>query len=442
MTAPATTRPSLSRDPQFLRLWAAETISHFGSSITGIALPVVAITLLGAGPLEVAILNLADFLPFLLIGLLAGALVDRLPRRAVLIGGDLGRALLIATIPLAYLAGLLTLTQLIVVGFSVGVLTVFFDVAYQAYLPSLIGRRDLVEGNSKLEFSRSAAGLLGPGLGGLLVDVLRAPVAMLVDAASFLVSALFLATIKDRHTAEPADHEPARQSTAHPPAGAPQPATQRAVRTEIVEGLRFVFSNPVLRTIGSATATSNLFSSIGGAAFMIFAINELQMSPALIGAAFSLGSVGGLVASFVAGPLSRRFGVGRVIMATVALGGPFEFAVGLGSAGADALNLILIAAAGFAMGGSGTIYNINQVSLRQAITPEAMSGRMNATMRWFVWGTMPIGSIIGGIIGETLGVRAAILIGGAGASLSFIPLLFGPVWRINEMPTTEEAPRT
>jgi MFS family permease len=438
MTESAVPRRSLNRDPRFLRLWAAETISHFGSSITGIALPFVAITLLNAGPLEVAILNLADFLPFLLIGLLAGALVDRLPRRAVLIGSDLGRAALILTIPVTYLAGLLTLTQLIAVGFSVGVLTVFFDVAYQAYLPSLIGRKDLVEGNSKLEFSRSAASLLGPGLGGLLVEVLRAPVAMLVDAISFLASALLLTTIKDRAAAAnltigetPEKGDSRTEKPAH-----------GAMRREVAEGLRFVFGHPVLRTIGAATATSNLFSSIGGAAFMLFAINELKMSPALIGAAFSLGSIGGLVASLVAGRLSRRFGVGRVIVATVALGGPFEFAVGLGSAGADVLNLFLIAAAGFAMGGSGTIYNINQVSLRQAITPEAMSGRMNATMRWFVWGTMPIGSIIGGIIGETLGVRAAILIGGAGATLAFVPLLFGPVWRIKEMPTAEEAPRT
>jgi MFS family permease len=345
---------------------------------------------------------------------------------------------LILTIPLAYLAGVLTLPQLIAVGFLVGVLTVFFDVAYQAYLPSLIGRDDLVEGNSKLEFSRSAAGLLGPGLGGLLVDLLRAPVAMLVDAASFLVSALFLASIRDQEASiAAADDSIKLEREGEPPAH-----EQRSMRREIAEGLRFVFGHPALRTIGAATATSNLFSSIGGAAFMLFAINELQMSPALIGLAFSLGSVGGLVASLVAGPLSRRIGVGRVIVVTVALGGPFEFAVGLGSAGADALNLALIAAAGFAMGGSGTIYNINQVSLRQAITPAAMSGRMNATMRWFVWGTMPIGSIIGGIIGETLGVRAAILIGGAGASLAFIPLLFGPVWRIKEMPNTEEAPRT
>ena len=438
MSAPADTRQALIRNPRFLRLWAAETISHFGSNITGIALPFVAITLLQAGPLEVAILNLADFLPFLLIGLLVGALVDRLPRRAVLIGGDLGRAILILTIPLAYLAGVLSLPQLIAVGFLVGVLTVFFDVAYQAYLPSLIGREDLVEGNSKLEFSRSAAGLLGPGLGGLLVDLLRAPIAMLVDAASFLASALFLATIRDQRGAAAAPNdapESKRNGTS------PEP-TRGTMRREIAEGLRYVFGHPALRTIGAATATSNLFSSIGGAAFMLFAINELQMTPALIGLAFSLGSVGGLVASLVAGPLSRRFGVGRVIVVTVALGGPFEFAVGLGSAGADALNLALIAAAGFAMGGSGTIYNINQVSLRQAITPEAMSGRMNATMRWFVWGTMPIGSIIGGIIGETLGVRAAILIGGAGATLAFVPLLFGPVWGIAVMPKTEEAPRT
>jgi len=438
MSAPADTRQALIRNPRFLRLWAAETISHFGSNITGIALPFVAITLLQAGPLEVAILNLADFLPFLLIGLLWGALVDRLPRRAVLIGGDLGRAILILTIPLAYLAGVLSLPQLIAVGFLVGVLTVFFDVAYQAYLPSLIGREDLVEGNSKLEFSRSAAGLLGPGLGGLLVDLLRAPIAMLVDAASFLASALFLATIRDQRGAATTPND-ASESKSNGTAPAP---TRGTMRREIAEGLRYVFGHPALRTIGAATATSNLFSSIGGAAFMLFAINELQMTPALIGLAFSLGSVGGLVASLVAGPLSRRFGVGRVIVVTVALGGPFEFAVGLGSAGADALNLALIAAAGFAMGGSGTIYNINQVSLRQAITPEAMSGRMNATMRWFVWGTMPIGSIIGGIIGETLGVRAAILIGGAGATLAFVPLLFGPVWGIAVMPKTEEAPRT
>ena len=437
MSAPADTRQALIRNPRFLRLWAAETISHFGSSITGIALPFVAITLLQAGPLEVAILNLADFLPFLLISLLVGALVDRLPRSAVLIGGDLGRAILILTIPLAYLAGVLSLPQLIAVGFLVGVLTVFFDVAYQAYLPSLIGREDLVEGNSKLEFSRSAAGLLGPGLGGLLVDLLRAPIAMLVDAASFLVSALFLATIRDQGGAAAASND-SSESKSNGTVPAP---TRGTMRREIAEGLRYVFGHPALRTIGAATATSNLFSSIGGAAFMLFAINELQMTPALIGLAFSLGSVGGLVASLVAGPLSRRFGVGRVIVVTVALGGPFEFAVGLGSAGADALNLALIAAAGFAMGGSGTIYNINQVSLRQAITPEAMSGRMNATMRWFVWGTMPIGSIIGGIIGETLGVRAAILIGGAGATLAFVPLLFGPVWAIRTMPTQEEKPR-
>jgi len=425
----------LVRDPGFLRLWAAETISHFGSSVTGLALPFVAITLLHATPLQVAILNLADFLPFLLIGLIAGVLVDRFPRRAILIGGDLGRALLIATIPLAYLAGLLTLAQLMLVGFAIGVLTVFFDVAYQAYLPSLIGREDLVEGNSKLELSRSGAGLIGPGLAGLLIDLLRAPVAMLIDALSFIFSALLLFSIRDRTPEETSSvGEQAAESSAVAPRG--------SMRTEIAEGLRFVFGHPALRTIGSATATSNLFSSISGAAFMIFAINELKMSPALIGIAFSLGSLGGLTAALVADPLSKRFGVGRVIVLTVAIGGPFEAAIAFANPGADLLNVILVALVGFTMGGGGTIYNINQVSLRQALTPAAMAGRMNATMRWFVWGTIPIGSLIGGIIGETLGLRAAILIGGIGASFAFIPLLFGPVWGIKEMPTQEEAPRT
>ena len=432
---PPPSRSRLLRDPGFLRLWTAETISHFGSSVTGLALPFVAITLLHATPLQVAILNLADFLPFLLIGLIAGVLVDRFPRRAILIGGDLGRALLIATIPLAYLAGLLTLAQLMLVGFAIGVLTVFFDVAYQAYLPSLIGREDLVEGNSKLELSRSGAGLIGPGLAGLLIDLLRAPVAMLIDALSFIFSALLLFSIRDR-TPEQNLHagEQTTESSAVTPRG--------SMRTEIAEGLRFVFGHPALRTIGSATATSNLFSSISGAAFMIFAINELKMSPALIGIAFSLGSLGGLTAALVADPLSKRLGVGRVIVLTVAIGGPFEAAIAFANPGADLLNVILVALVGFTMGGGGTIYNINQVSLRQALTPAAMAGRMNATMRWFVWGTIPIGSLIGGIIGETLGLRAAILIGGVGASLAFIPLLFGPVWGIKEMPTQEEAPRT
>ena len=428
-------RPRLVRDPGFVRLWAAETISHFGSSVTGLALPFVAITLLHATPLQVAILNLADFLPFLLIGLIAGVLVDRFPRRAILISGDLGRALLIATIPLAYLAGLLTLAQLMLVGFAIGVLTVFFDVAYQAYLPSLIGREDLVEGNSKLELSRSGAGLIGPGLAGLLIDLLRAPVAMLLDAISFALSALLLFSIKERTPEETSSvGEQAAESSAVAPRG--------SMRTEIAAGLRFVFGHPALRTIGSATATSNLFSSISGAAFMIFAINELKMSPALIGIAFSLGSLGGLTAALVADPLSKRFGVGRVIVLTVAIGGPFEAAIAFANPGADLLNVILVALVGFTMGGGGTIYNINQVSLRQALTPAAMAGRMNATMRWFVWGTIPIGSLIGGIIGETLGLRAAILVGGVGASLAFIPLLFGPVWKIKEMPTAEEAPRT
>ena len=428
-------RPRLLRDPGFLRLWAAETVSHLGSSVTGLALPVVAITLLHATPLQVAILNLADFLPFLLIGLIAGVLVDRLPRRMILIGGDIGRALLIATIPLAYLAGALTLAHLMLVGFAVGVLTVFFDVAYQAYLPSLIGREDLVEGNSKLELSRSGAGLIGPGLGGLLIDLLRAPVAMLIDALSFALSALLLSRIKERTSEQElrAAEQPAVPGTALP---------RTSMRTEIAEGLRFVFGHPALRTIGSATATSNLFSSIGGAAFMIFAINELKMSPALIGLAFSLGSLGGLTAALVADPLSKRLGVGRVIVLTVAFGGPFEAAIAFANPEADLINLTLIALAGFTMGGSGTIYNINQVSLRQALTPAAMAGRMNATMRWFVWGTMPIGSLIGGLIGETFGLRTAILVGGLGASLAFIPLLFGPVWHIKEMPTAVEAPRT
>lgn len=421
----AAERRRLIRDPGFLRLWAAETVSHLGSGITAFALPIVAIRLLDAGAFEVALLNLADFLPFLLIGLVAGAIVDRLSRRMVLVAGDFGRAALLLLIPLSYLLGTLSLPLLVAIGFSVGVLTVFFDVAYQSYLPSLIPRESLVEGNSKLELSRNAAGLLGPGIAGIVIAAVRAPIAIVLDALSFLLSGALLLSIRTRNEeANAGDQE--RNS---------KRGDGSSLRSDIVAGVRFVFRNPALRTIGATTATSNLFSTMANTLLFLFAIRELKMSEALVGAAFTISGIGGLVAAAAADRISKRLGVGRTILIMAPLAGPFTALVAAGQQGADVLNVALIAAAGFVGLGSGTIYNINQVSLRQAITPEPMQGRMNATMRWFVWGTIPIGALLGGALGEAIGIRETIAIGGALATLAFIPLLFGPVPRVRTMPT-------
>jgi len=422
----AAPRRRLINDPGFVRLWAAETISHLGSNFSHLAMPIVAIQLLNAGPMEIALINLADTLPFLVIGLLVGALIDRLPRRGVLIVADLGRAVLLLTLPISYVLGFLSIPQLIVIGFLLGTLTVFFDVAYQAYLPSLIPKEDLVEGNSKLEFSRSAAGLLGPSLAGALIALVKAPLAVVIDAISYLISALFLFSIKPHHDSVAEQNDSA----------APKRVTPRgSLRSDIVAGLRFVFGHPALRTIGGATATSNLFGSMAGTVMMLFAYNELGLSVAFIGFAATLGSAGGLISALLADKISKRLGVGRTIVLTIPWTGPLAAVLAFCQPGNDVLNALVIGGGFFASAVSGALYNINQVSLRQALTPPEMAGRMNATMRWFVWGTLPIGSLIGGFLGAGLGLRETLLIGGIGGTFAFVPLLFGPVWGIKEMPT-------
>ena len=389
-------------------------------------MPIVAIQLLNAGPMEIAIINLADTLPFLVIGLLVGALIDRLPRRGVLIVADLGRAVLLLTLPISYALGVLSIPQLVIVGILLGTLTVFFDVAYQAYLPSLIPKEDLVEGNSKLEISRSAAGLFGPSLAGALIAIVKAPMAVIIDALSFALSALFLFTIKPTHEFV------AEQNNASAPA-AKKPRS--SLRSDIVAGLRYVFGHPALRTIGGATATSNLFSGIAGTVELLFAYNVLGLSVALIGFAATLGSAGGLISAVFADKISKKLGVGRTIVLTIPLSAPMIAVLAFCQPGNDLLNALVIGAGFFAAAASGTLYNINQVSLRQALTPPEMSGRMNATMRWFVWGTIPIGALLGGALGTSLGLRETLLIAGIGGSFAFVPLLFGPVWGIKEMPT-------
>ncbi len=413
--------PSLLRHPDFARLWAAETVSQLGTQVSALAIPFVAIEILRASTFEVALLNVVDFLPFLLIGLPAGVWVDRLRRRPVMIAGDLGRAAALATIPVAYLAGVLTVVQLYAVGFVVGILTVFFDIAYQSYLPSVVARDQLQEGNAKLEISRAGAQVVGPGLAGILIGVLRAPIAVALDALSFLGSALFLFLIR----------RPELPPRPHDPEGGSRPGMRR----EIAEGLRYVVGHPYLRSIAACTATLNLFGTMANAVLLVFAVRELGMTAEAIGLAFSIGATGALLGALLANRISSRMGVGPTIIVFAAIGGPALLPLALASVGTPMPTLVgFVAIFGFFSGLSAVVYNVAQVSLRQAITPTRMQGRMNATMRWFVWGTIPIGGVLGGVLGSVLGVRATMIIGIAGATFAVLPVLFSPVRGIRGMP--------
>jgi MFS family permease len=408
----------------FRNLWAAETISVFGSQIGGFALPLVAIITLDASPFAVSALVVVEFAPFLLISLPAGVLVDRMARRPILVLGDLGRFAALLTIPIAYWLDVLTIWQLFGVGFFFGICTVFFDVAYQSYLPSLVDRTQLVEGNSKLEVSRSASGLAGPALAGVLVDLLRAPVAILFDAISFLVSALFLFGIRKKEQNVPT-REQRREA-------------KSSMRTELREGLAWVLGNPYLRTVSTSTATFNLFGSMFFTILTIYIVRELEMSVAVMGVIFAIGQVGYMLGAVFANRIAARVGVGRSILLGAALG-IANLLVPLAPQDANRAIPFLVAAL-LASSFGVVLYNVTQLSMRQAITPERLQGRMNSTIRFIVWGVMPIGQLIGGALATWFGLRTAIWVGTLGIAFAWVPLVFGPLLSLKEMPEPYQEP--
>jgi MFS family permease len=412
-------RSPLWRHRDFLRLWAGETISQVGTAVTLLALPLIAVNYLDATPLQVGTLTAIEFLPFILVGLPAGVWVDRLPRLPVLIAGDVGRAVALASIPVAYAFDALTIGQLYVVGFATGVLTVFFDVAYQSYLPTLVERRHLADGNAKLEISRSAAQIGGPGMAGGLIGLVGAPGAIVIDAVSYVASAGFLGTIRHRE-------ERTRRG-----ADVPKPR----MRTEIAEGMRYVLGHRLLRPIAMATATSNLFASMAQAVFVIFLVRRLGFSAGTIGLMFALSNVGFLLGAATAATCNRVFGVGRTIVFAMLLFSPFAFLTPLATEG-PAFAMVVVAQFAFAF--AGVVYNISQVSLRQAICPHRLLGRMNASMRFMVWGTMPVGAALGGVLGGWLGVRPTLFVAAAGGCLAFLPPALSPVWRLRSIAEAED----
>ncbi|MHB1416247.1 MAG: MFS transporter [Chloroflexota bacterium] len=410
----------LWRHGDFLMLWIGQTISQFGTQVTLLALPLTAALLLDASAFDMGLLRAAEMLPFLLIGLPAGVWVDRWARRPIMIVGDVGRAVVLFTIPAAFLVGALSMAHLYLVAFVTGTLTVFFDIAYMSYLPSLVRSDQLVDGNSKLETTYAAAQVGGPGFAGLLIQLLTAPVAILFDAVSFIVSALLLWRIG---TVEPVVEKPAD-------------GAKPSMRAEVSEGLRYVLSNPLLRPIAAASATTNLFTSAMMAVAILFAVRDLGMDAGTIGLAFMLGNVGFLVGAMLAGRAAERLGLGRAIIAGAALlpVGMILFPLATPATAVPTL-VIALAIVGIGM----PVYNINQLSLRQALAPRRLQGRMHATMRFLVWGTMPVGSLLGGVLGEVIGLRGAIIVATAGSATGVLWILFSPVRTLREQPRQVEA---
>jgi MFS family permease len=409
-------RGGLWRHSDFLRLWGGATVSQLGSQVTLIALPLAAVLVLDASAFQVALLTAFDFLPFLLFGLPAGVWIDRLPRRPVMVVTDIGRAVALVTIPLAYAADALTLAQLYVVGFLVGVLTVFFELAATSYLPSLVGRERLIDANSKLEVSRSAVFIVGPGVGGALVGALTAPVAIVADAISVLVSGLLVFAIRARE----------RWVEAREP--------RRGLRRELVEGLRYVLRHRYLWPIAACTATLNLFWNAAFAVYFVFLARELDLGAALIGLVLALGNLGWLAGAVVAGRVGRTLGVGWTLAASAFLFGPAAALIAVAPESAPLPFLIAAQALGsFA----GVLYNITSVTLRQSVTPEALQGRTVGAIRTVVWGVTPLGALLGGFLASVFGLRPTFWIAAIGSAAAALPIVLSSARSLRGMPEPE-----
>jgi MFS family permease len=412
---------SLIRDADFLKLWVGQSVSAFGTQVTLLAVPILAALALRVSPLEFGLLSTIEFLPFVLLSLPAGVWVDRLPRRPILIWGDIGRAIGLLSIPIAFALNVLTIWQLYIVVFLTGCLTVFFDVAYQSYLPSIVERDQLVEGNAKLELTRQASQRLGPGIAGVLIGVLTAPFAVLLDAISYAVSAVFVAWIRRR--------EP--PVVPHDAATGPRPS----MRKEIVVGVRYVTGQPVLRALALTVAIEYLFGTIADSILILHLVTERQFSPALIGLAFTLGSIGVIGGALLTGRLTKALGVGRMIV----LAAVFDSVSWLPLAIApDPLLFAGLTTTIVSLSFFGMFWNVNAMSLRQAIAPPGMRGRMNATMRLISWGTIPVGSILGGVLGGAIGLHNTIWVGAIGSLITFIPVALSPIWQMRTMPDTAD----
>jgi MFS family permease len=391
----------------FRRLWWADAVSQLGTRMTFLAAPLVAVLYLDASTFEVALVRTAETLGWLLFGLLAGAWVDRVRCRPVLLTTDLGRAVLLLSVPAAAVFDVLALWQLYAVMFLVGVLTVFFDVAHQSYLPRLLPPDRLVGANAKLAANASVAALAGASAGGYLVQLLTAPFVFLVDAVSFLWSALWVRAIRHREPPVPR-------------------APDRHLGREIAEGLRYVFRHPVLRPITLSTATTVLGQAGGMAVSMVFLVRDIGLSAGVIGLLGTVGLVGALLSSGLARRLVDLLGQGRALLFGVPLLGLAFLAQAFTTPG---WGLAWWVVSGFVASFCIILTNVVQATIRQTVCPPELLGRVNATMELMVWGVMPVGTLLGGALGAYAGTRVTLLVFGAVSCLAVCWLLWTPLAR-------------
>ena len=411
---------SLWRHREFLKFWAGSAISDVGSQVTVLAVPLIAALTLDATPWQMGLLSAAGGAPILFVGLFAGVWVDRVRRRPVMIATDLGRAGLLLIIPLMAVTGALRIEILYAVLLLTGALTVLFDVANMSFLPSLVAADRIVEGNAKLQSSSAAAQVVGPGVGGVLVSLLTAPFALLVDALSFLISAAFVARTR---VAE----------------AAPETRGERAgVVGEITEGVRVVIDDRVLRALAGASATTILFGRMFMAVYVLYMTRVLGLGAVGIGLVFATGGVGSFAGSIVAEPLARRFGPGPTMIGAQAAFGLTGMLVPLAVL-VPSWALPMIVASAFASWMAILVYWVNAISVRQAITPDRMLGRVNATMWFLAGGARPIGAVIGGALGGLIGVPLTLVVASFGMLLGFLWPRLSPVRRLSGMPATDRS---
>lgn len=413
-TAPSASR-GLWRHPNFLKLWTGQTVSMAGSQVTTLALPLTAVLVLHASPFQMGLLQAVQYSPFLVVSLLAGVWIDRRRRRGLLIGSDIARAVLIGSVPVAFALGARWMVYIYVIAFLSGIMTVVFNVAYHAYLPFLVDKDQLADGNSRLEGSRAITQVAGPGLGGLLVQALGPPTAMLADALSFIVSAGALVLIRKP---EP---EPERR--------------ERSVRAELQEGWAFMWSHPLVRPISISCAVVNLSFAIGYSIQILFLNRNLGFTPALLGIALATGGGGAVVGALTAKRLVKFLKFGPTVTASTVMMGAALVAQAV--AGIVPGSPFLIVAISEAVVSYGVIvYNVSLFTLWQSTTPSRLRGRVGATLHFMIWGALPLGAVIGGSIG-TFSLRWALAIGGIGILVSAVWVAFSVLGKVLTNQDTE-----
>ena len=407
---------TLWANSDFVKLWAGQTVSKFGTHISGAAMAATAVLVLQATPAQMGFLGLFAGLPVLVISLLAGVWVDRLRRKPILIGADLGRAFILLSIPLAALTGSLSMSQLYVVAGLAGVLSVFYNVADQSFLPAVVTRDRLVEANARIGASDALAEIAGPSLAGILVQWMSAPYAIFVDASSYLFSAASLGMIRAS--------EPRPVSQAHP-----------HVWHEMVAGLRIVTRHPILRALMATTATHRFFGSFIGTIYWLFLVRDLGLPPAIVGVSIGIGGVGAFLGTLVAEPFTRRFGVGRTIIGSLII---VPLWSGLLLLPLTTWSVSMVSGILFVMQLVGdifwSVFFINVVSLRQGIIPTHILGRASASLDFVGEGAGPIGALVAGVVATVIGARATWLVGAAGILAGSLWLIFSPVRRLQVLP--------